>query len=199
MNCSFVLFLLAPSPVREYWKAKSRCIRIYNILVIDLLGVVSASLFSIPICKQGWNLRKPTTKLVINGNWISSMEHHIRINTFNYQVLKLERGCHPSVMAPLDRNLEKKPRKDAIISSNANRSIIPFTSNVLLYWELTEIRVGHENIVNFLFNLIATGKDKETVSISKIKILKYFFKQMARKIYLYLHNKGRVRMGVSKI
>ena len=81
------------------------------------------------------------------------MELHIRINTlFNYQVLKLERGRHPSDMALLDRNLEKKPRKDAIISSNANRSIIPFTSNVLLYWELTEIRVGFENIVtSFLF------------------------------------------------
>ena len=85
MNCSLVLFLLAPSPVRDYWRAKSRCIRIYNILVIDLLRVVSASLFSIPICNQGWNLRKPKTKMVINENWISSMEHHIRINTlFHY-------------------------------------------------------------------------------------------------------------------
>ena len=54
-------------------------------------------------------------------------------------------------LAPFDRNLEKKPRKDAIISSNANRSIIPFTSNVLLYWELTEIRVGLENIAKFFF------------------------------------------------
>ena len=62
-------------------------------------------------------------------------------------------------MAPLDRNLEKKPRKDAIISSNANRSIIPFTSNVLLYWELTEIRVGLENIVKrFFFFFDSYGK-----------------------------------------
>ena len=115
-------------------------------------------------------------------------------------MLKLERGRHPSDMAPLDRNLEKKPRKDAIISSNAYRSIIPFTSNVLLYWELTEIRVGLKNIVkSFIFNLITTGKDKETASISKIKISKYFFKQMAKKIYLYLHKKGRVWMWVLKI